>query len=49
MQSVREEGGWHEFDGQIPNLSPGGVRAMIDALGGADLDDPQQTVHVANV
>ncbi len=47
MQSVREEGGRHEFDGQISDLSPGGVRAMIDALGGADLDDPQQTVHVA--
>ncbi len=46
MPSVREEGGRHEFDGQVSDLSPTGVRSMVTGLGGDELDDAQQTAHV---
>lgn len=47
MPSVREEGGCHEYDGQISDLSPVGVVAMLADLGGDDLADPWLTAHVA--
>jgi hypothetical protein len=39
MQSVREEGGRHEFDGEISDLSPSGVRSMVEQIGSGELDD----------
>lgn len=47
MPSVREEGGRHEYDGQIGDLSPAGVRATVAGLGGSAFADPAATAHVA--
>jgi hypothetical protein len=47
MQSVREEGGRHEYDGQLSDLSPSGVRAMLVGLDGDPLDDAAQEAHLA--
>ena len=46
MQSVREEGGRHEYDGQLSDLSPAGVTAMLGRIGGDRLDDPAQEAHL---
>jgi hypothetical protein len=43
---VREGAGLHEYDGQIQDLSPGGVRAALARLGGAPLDDPHDENHL---
>ncbi len=47
MPSVREEGGRHEYDGQVYDLSPGGVRAALNRLGGETYPDPALEAHVA--
>jgi hypothetical protein len=48
MPSVREEGGRHEYDGAISDLSPSGVQDALKELGGVDYDDDDQlTAHVA--
>jgi hypothetical protein len=43
----REYSGLHEFDGQIQDLSPEGVRKSLDALGGPALSDPLDDATVA--
>ncbi len=43
---VREGAGLHEYDGQIQDLSPAGVRAALARLGGAPLDDPHDEAHL---
>ncbi len=48
MPSVREEGGRHEYDGRIYDLSPDGVDGSLRALGGPAFDDPAEDEHVAS-
>jgi hypothetical protein len=48
MPSVREEGGRHEYDGRLYDLSPDGVRTSLAALGGPAYDDPGTEAHVAS-
>lgn len=43
----REYSGLHEFDGQIQDLSPDGVRRSLSALGGPPLSDPLDEASVA--
>jgi hypothetical protein len=43
----REYSGLHEFDGQIQDLSPGGVRKSLGVLGGPPLGDPLDDATVA--
>ena len=43
---MREGAGRHEYDGMIQDLSPGGVRAGLAALGGPPLDDPHDEAHI---
>lgn len=47
MAEAREGTGRHEYDGQIQDLSPSGVDAALDRLGGAPLDDPHDEAHLA--
>jgi hypothetical protein len=44
---IREGGGRHEYDGVVQDLSPGGVRRGLAALGGEPLDDPFDEALVA--
>ncbi len=44
---AREGAGRHEYDGQVQDLSPAGVRRGLDALGGAPLTDPYDEALVA--
>lgn len=48
MPSVREEGGRHEYDGQLYDLSPDGVQRALAALGGDAYDDPHDDRHVSS-
>jgi hypothetical protein len=43
----REYSGLHDFDGQIQDLSPEGVRKSLAALGGPPLSDPLDDAAVA--
>ncbi|HEY3735716.1 MAG TPA: DUF885 domain-containing protein, partial [Streptosporangiaceae bacterium] len=43
----REYSGRHEFDGQIQDLSPDGVRRSLSTLGGPPLSDPLDEATVA--
>jgi len=48
LGEVRESAGLHEYDGQIQDLSPDGVRAGLARLGdGPALDDPHDEAHLA--
>jgi hypothetical protein len=47
MAFSREYSGLHEFDGQIQDLSPDGVRRSLRALGGPALSDPLDDATVA--
>src|SRR5215211_6585231 len=40
VPNAREYAGRHEYDGEIQDLSPGGVAAGLAALGGPAYDDP---------
>ncbi|MCG5217222.1 DUF885 family protein [Streptosporangium soli] len=47
MADVRESAGRHEYDGQVQDLSPEGVRAGLRALGAGPLpDDPYDAAHL---
>ncbi|MGH3329038.1 MAG: DUF885 family protein [Streptomycetales bacterium] len=46
VSGVREMAGLHEYDGQIQDLSPDGVRAGLARLGGDRLDDPHDEAHL---
>ena len=43
----REGAGRHEYDGQVQDLSPGGVRRGLDALGGDPIPDPYDEALVS--
>lgn len=47
MPSVREEGGRHEYDGQVYDPSPTGVREALSQLGGAAYPVAALEAHVA--
>lgn len=47
MPSVREEGGRHEYDGQLYDLSPSGVSAALAAMGGEPVTDEHDERHIA--
>jgi hypothetical protein len=47
LPRLRESAGRHELDGEIPDLSPEGVRRALAGLGGAPLDDPHDDAHLA--
>ncbi|MFC7329926.1 DUF885 family protein [Marinactinospora rubrisoli] len=50
VATIREEGGRHEYDGRIADLSPEGVRAGLARLGaGEPQDDPHDEAHLAAV
>jgi hypothetical protein len=40
VQSAREYAGWHEYDGEVQDLSPDGVARALAALGGPAYPDP---------
>lgn len=46
MPSVREEGGVHDYDGTISDLSPAGVSRALAGLGGEPYPDPAIEAHV---
>lgn len=46
LPEAREGTGRHEYDGQIQDLSPGGVAAGLARLGGPALDDPHDEAHL---
>lgn len=47
LAELREGSGLHEYDGQIQDLSPDGVRAGIARLGGERLADDHDERHLA--
>jgi Bacterial protein of unknown function (DUF885) len=47
VSSVRENAGLHEYDGRIQDLSPAGVKAGLDRLGGDPLPDAYDEAHLA--
>jgi hypothetical protein len=47
LPRLRESAGRHELDGEVPDLSPDGVRRAVAGLGGASLDDPHDDAHLA--
>ena len=47
VPSVREAAGRHEYDGVVPDLSPGAVADALGRLGGEPLDDPHEEAHLA--
>src|SRR5690348_2359500 len=47
LADLREGSGLHEYDGQIQDLSPDGVRSGLGKLGGDPLDDPHDEAHLA--
>jgi hypothetical protein len=47
LPRLRESAGQHELDGEVPDLSPEGVRRAVDGLGGPALDDPHDDAHLA--
>jgi hypothetical protein len=46
VPEAREGTGRHEYDGQIQDLSPTGVKAGLAALGGPPLSDPHDEAHL---
>lgn len=46
VPAAREYAGRHEYDGTVQDLSDGGVRAGLAALGGPTLDDPHDEAHL---
>jgi hypothetical protein len=46
IPEAREGTGRHEYDGQIQDLSPTGVKAGLARLGGAALPDPHDEAHL---
>ncbi|RCV51687.1 DUF885 family protein [Marinitenerispora sediminis] len=50
VATTREEGGRHEYDGRMADLSPEGVRAGLARLGAGDPEeDPHDEAHLAAV
>lgn len=47
LAELREGSGLHEYDGQIQDLSPDGVRTGIARLGGEPLSDSHDDAHLA--
>ncbi|MFE9242486.1 DUF885 family protein [Nocardiopsis sp. NPDC006938] len=47
--AARDGAGMHEYDGRAADLSPEGVRAGLDRLGGDPLDDPYDEAHLTAV
>ena len=47
VSGVRENAGRHEYDGRIQDLSPEGVKAGLDRLGGDPLPDAYDEAHLA--
>src|SRR6185369_5398989 len=47
VAAARETAGRHEYDGQVQDLSPAGVRRGLAALGGDPLTDPYDEALVA--
>ncbi|HVD15285.1 MAG TPA: DUF885 family protein [Actinomycetota bacterium] len=47
VSGVRENAGRHEYDGRIQDLSPEGVKAGLDRLGGDPLPDPYDEAHLS--
>ena len=47
LAELREGSGLHEYDGQIQDLSPDGVRTGIARLGGESLADGHDEAHLA--
>ncbi|WP_067461444.1 DUF885 family protein [Actinomadura macra] len=47
MPAAREEAGRHEYDGIVQDLSPGGVKRALGALGGERYTDPHDEAHAA--
>ena len=47
VSGVRENAGRHEYDGRIQDLSPEGVKAGLDRLGGGPLPDPYDEAHLS--
>ncbi|WP_306366877.1 DUF885 family protein [Nocardiopsis sp. CC223A] len=45
--AMRDGAGMHEYDGRIADLSPAGVEAALETLGGAALEDPHDEAHLA--
>lgn len=43
----RENAGLHDYDGQVQDLSPEGVKAGLARLGGPPLTDPHDEAHLA--
>lgn len=46
IPTARELAGRHEYDGEVQDLSPGGVKAALDRLGGPTLADPHDEAHL---
>jgi hypothetical protein len=49
VPEVRDSAGRHEYDGVVPDLSPSGVRAGLERLGGARLADDHDEAHLSAV
>lgn len=47
VPAAREEAGLHDYDGVVADLSPSGVRAGLERLGGPRLEDPHDEAHLA--
>jgi hypothetical protein len=47
LPRLRDSAGRHELDGEVPDLSPDGVRRAVARLGGPPLDDPHDDAHLA--
>ncbi len=44
---AREYAGVHDYDGEVQDLSPAGVRQALGRVGGTAFDDPDDEAHVA--
>jgi hypothetical protein len=47
LPRLRESAGRHELDGEVPDLSPEGVKRALAGLGGPALDDAHDDAHLA--
>lgn len=47
VPNARENAGLHDYDGQVQDLSPEGVKAALARLGGPPLADPHDEAHLA--
>lgn len=45
--TMREMAGLHAYDGKVADLSPEGVRAGVETLGGTPFDDPHDEAHAS--